>query len=126
MGGEAYQKLGTEKSGGTKLWSVSGHVNRPGVYELPMGYDDMEKFIMEDCGGITNGKKLKAVIPGGSSVYIMRADQIIGKDVRMDYEGLVAGGSSVGSGGCIELDESLDIFESTTILPEFYQHESCG
>src|SRR5215203_4064768 len=54
MGGEAYQKLGTEKSGGTKLWSVSGHVNLPGVYELPMGYDDMEKFIMEDCGGITN------------------------------------------------------------------------
>ena len=52
MGGEAYQKLGTEKSGGTKLWSVSGHVNRPGVYELPMGYDDMEKFIMEDCGGM--------------------------------------------------------------------------
>ncbi len=74
MGGEAYQKLGTEKSGGTKLWSVSGHVNRPGVYELPMGYDDMEKFIMEDCGGIANGKQLKAVIPGGSSVYIMRAD----------------------------------------------------
>src|SRR5690242_12700205 len=93
MGGEAYQKLGTEKSGGTKLWSVSGHVNSPGVYELPMGYDDMEKFIMEDCGGISNGKQLKAVIPGGSSVYIMRADQIIGKDVRMDYEGLVTAGS---------------------------------
>src|SRR5213592_2805168 len=67
----------SEKSGGTKVWSVSGHVNQPGVYELPMGYDDMEKFIMEDCGGITNGKQLKAVIPGGSSVYIMRADQIV-------------------------------------------------
>src|ERR1044071_9253647 len=97
MGGEAYQKLGTEKSGGTKLWSVSGHVNLPGVYELPMGYDDMEKFIFEDCGGMLDGKQLKAVIPGGSSVYIMRADQIIGKDVRLDYEGLVAAGSSVGS-----------------------------
>jgi NADH-quinone oxidoreductase subunit F len=126
MGGEAYQKLGTEKSGGTKLWSVSGHVNRPGVYELPMGYDDMEKFIMEDCGGMLNGGKLKAVIPGGSSVYIMRADQIIGKDVRMDYEGLVAGGSSVGSGGFIVMDESVDIFESTKNLTEFYKHESCG
>jgi NADH-quinone oxidoreductase subunit F len=80
MGGEAYQKLGTEKSGGTKLWSVSGHVNRSGVYELPMGYDDMEKFIMEDCQGIIGNKKLKAVIPGGSSVYIMRVDQIIGHD----------------------------------------------
>src|SRR5437667_2773626 len=84
MGGEAYQKLGTEKSGGTKLWSVSGHVNRPGVYELPMGYDDMEKFIFEDCQGISNGRDLKAVIPGGSSVYIMSAEQIIDKDVRMD------------------------------------------
>ena len=126
MGGEAYQKLGTEKSGGTKLWSVSGHVNQPGVYELPMGYDDMEKFIMEDCGGILNGKQLKAVIPGGSSVYIMRADQIIGKDVRMDYEGLVAGGSMVGSGGFIVMDETVDIFESTKNLTEFYKHESCG
>jgi NADH-quinone oxidoreductase subunit F len=126
LGGEAYQKLGTEKSGGTKLWSVSGHVNRPGVYELPMGYDDMEKFIMEDCGGMLNGGKLKAVIPGGSSVYVMRADQIIGKDVRMDYEGLVAGGSSVGSGGFIVMDESVDIFESTKNLTEFYKHESCG
>ncbi len=102
MGGEAYQKLGTEKSGGTKLWSVSGHVNQPGVYELPMGYDDMEKFIMEDCG------------------------QIIGKDVRMDYEGLVTGGSMVGSGGFIVMDETVDIFESTKNLTEFYKHESCG
>src|SRR5205814_1970501 len=81
-----------------------------GAYELPMGYDDMEKFIMEDCGGIANGKQLKAVIPGGSSVYIMRADQIIGKDVRMDYEGLVAGGSMVGSGGFIVMDETVDVF----------------
>jgi NADH-quinone oxidoreductase subunit F len=126
MGGEAYQKLGTEKSGGTKLWSVSGHVNSPGVYELPMGYDDMEKFIMEDCGGMLDGKQLKAVIPGGSSVYIMRADQIIGKDVRMDYEGLVAAGSSVGSGGFIVMDETVDVFESTKNLTEFYKHESCG
>ena len=126
MGGEAYQQLGTEKSGGTKLWSVSGHVNRPGVYELPMGYDDMEKFIFEDCQGIFDGKRLKAVIPGGSSVYIMRGDQIIGKDVRMDYEGLVAAGSMVGSGGFIVMDETVDVFESTKNLIEFYKHESCG
>jgi NADH-quinone oxidoreductase subunit F len=126
MGGEAYQKLGTEKSGGTKVWSVSGHVNRPGVYELPMGYADMEKFIMEDCQGITDGKKLKAVIPGGSSVYIMPAEDIIGKGVKMDYEGLVAGGSMVGSGGFIVMDETVDIFESTKNLIEFYKHESCG
>ena len=126
MGGEAYQKLGTEKSGGTKVWSVSGHVNRPGVYELPMGYDDMEKFILEDCQGMLGGRKLKAVIPGGSSVYIMPAADIVGKDVRMDYEGLVAAGSSVGSGGFIVMDETVDIFESTKNLTEFYKHESCG
>jgi NADH-quinone oxidoreductase subunit F len=126
MGGEAYKALGTEKSGGTKLWSVSGHVQFPGVYELPMGYADMEKFIMEDCGGIRDGKKLKAVIPGGSSVYIMPAEDIIGKKVLMDYEGLVAGGSMVGSGGFIVMDETVDIFESTKNLTEFYKHESCG
>jgi NADH-quinone oxidoreductase subunit F len=126
MGGDAYKALGTEKSGGTKLWSVSGHVGRPGVYELPMGYDDMEKFIMQDCQGIPDGKKLKAVIPGGSSVYIMPAADILGKDVRMDYEGLVAAGSMVGSGGFIVMDETVDVFESTKNLTEFYKHESCG
>ncbi len=126
MGGEAWKKLGTEKSGGTKLWSVSGHVRKPGVYELPMGYDDLEKFIMEDCGGIRNGHQLKACIPGGSSVYVMRADQIIGKNVLMDYEGLVVGGSMVGSGGFIVMDETVDIVDSTKNLTEFYKHESCG
>lgn len=127
MGGIPWRDLGTEKSGGTKLWSVSGHVKKPGVYELPMGYSDMEKFIMEDCGGmLRDDKKLKACIPGGSSVYIMNADQIIGKNVTMDYEGLVAGGSSVGSGGFIVMDESVDIVESTKNLSEFYKHESCG
>ena len=126
MGGAAWQQLGTEKSGGTKVWSVSGHVNRPGVYELPMGYDDMEKFIMEDCQGIAGGRQLKAVIPGGSSVYIMPAADIVGKDVRMDYEGLVAAGSSVGSGGFIVMDDTVDVFESTKNLTEFYKHESCG
>src|ERR1043165_4600381 len=126
MGGASYQKLGTETSGAAKPGRVSGHVARPGVYELPMGYDDMEKFIMEDCQGIPNGKRLKAVIPGGSSVYIMPAADILGKDVRMDYEGLVAAGSMVGSGGFIVMDETVDVFESTKNLTEFYKHESCG
>ncbi len=127
MGGQAWRDLGTEKSGGTKLWSVSGHVKRPGVYELPMGYADLEKFIFEDCGGmLRDDKKLKAVIPGGSSVYIMNAGQIIGKNVTMDYEGLVAGGSMVGSGGFIVMDETVDVMESTKNLTEFYRHESCG
>ena len=127
MGGEAWQKLGTEKSGGTKLWSVSGHVKYPGVYELPMGYQDMERFIMQDCGGMLRpDKKLKAVIPGGSSVYIMRAEDIIGKNVALDYEGVVAAGSMVGSGGFIVMDETVDVFETTKNLTEFYKHESCG
>ncbi|MEZ5305662.1 MAG: NADH-quinone oxidoreductase subunit NuoF [Pyrinomonadaceae bacterium] len=127
MGGIAWRDLGTEKSGGTKLWSVSGHVKKPGVYELPMGYKDMEKFIMEDCGGmLRDDKALKAVIPGGSSVYIMRADQVIGKNVAMCYEGLVEGGSMVGSGGFIVMDETVDVVESTKNLTEFYRHESCG
>ncbi len=127
MGGQAWRDLGTEKSGGTKLWSVSGHVKRPGVYELPMGYADLEKFIFEDCGGmLRDDKKLKAVIPGGSSVYIMNAGQIVGKNVTMDYEGLVAGGSMVGSGGFIVMDETVDVMESTKNLTEFYRHESCG
>jgi NADH:ubiquinone oxidoreductase, NADH-binding (51 kD) subunit len=127
MGGVAWRDLGTEKSGGTKLWSISGHVKRPGVYELPMGYADMEKFIFDDCGGmLRDDKKLKAVIPGGSSVYIMNAGQILGKNVTLDYEGLVAAGSMLGTGGMIVMDETVDVMESTKNLSEFYKHESCG
>ncbi len=127
MGGDAWRNLGTEKSGGTKLWSISGHVKKPGVYELPMGYADMEKFIFEDCGGmLRDDKKLKAVIPGGSSVYIMNAGQILGKNVTLDYEGLVAAGSMLGTGGMMVMDETVDIMESTKNLTEFYKHESCG
>jgi NADH-quinone oxidoreductase subunit F len=127
MGGIAWRDLGTERSGGTKLWSVSGHVKKPGVYELPMGYSDMDKFIMEDCGGmLRDDVPLKAVIPGGSSVYIMRADQIIGKNVSMCYEGLVEAGSMVGSGGFMVMDETVDVVDSTRNLTEFYRHESCG
>ncbi len=127
MGGIPWRDLGTEKSGGTKLWSISGHVKKPGVYELPMGYSNMEKFIMEDCGGmLRDDKKLKGVIPGGSSVYIMNAGQIIGQNVTLDYEGLVKGGSSLGTGGMIVMDETVDVVESTKNLSEFYKHESCG
>lgn len=127
MGGIKWRDLGTEKSGGTKLWSISGHVKKPGVYELPMGYADMEKFIFEDCGGmLRDDKKLKAVIPGGSSVYIMNASQILGKNVTLDYEGLVAAGSMLGTGGMMVMDETVDIMESTKNLTEFYKHESCG
>src|SRR5947208_13476221 len=110
MGGEARRDLGTEKSGGTNLWSRSRHVKKPGVYELPMGYADMEKFIFDDCGGmLREDKKLKAVIPGGSSVYIMNAGQILGQNVTLDYDGLVAARSMLGTGGRVVMDETVDI-----------------
>ena len=90
MGGIAWRDLGTEKSGGTKLWSVSAVTSKNRAFTNFRWVSDMEKFILEDCGGMLRAdKKLKAVIPGGSSVYAMRAEQIIGKNVRMDYEGLV-------------------------------------
>ena len=122
-GGEAYKALGTEKSGGTKLFTVSGNVARPGNYEVPMGYP-MSKLIFEDCGGIPEGRKLKAVIPGGSSVPIITADEA--DRCNLDYESVAAIGSMLGSGGVIVLDERADIFESTRNLTHFYHHESCG
>ncbi len=127
MGGITWRDLGTEKSGGTKLWSISGHVKKPGVYELPMGYADMEKFIMEDCGGMLREiRNSRRSFPGGSSVYIMNAGQILGKNVTLDYEGLVAAGSMLGTGGMMVMDETVDIMETTKNLTEFYKHESCG
>jgi NADH-quinone oxidoreductase subunit F len=122
-GGEAYQKLGTEKSGGTKLFTVSGNVVRPGNYEVPMGYP-MSKLIFEDCGGIPNGLKMKAVIPGGSSVPIITPEEV--ERCNLDYESIAAVGSMLGSGGLIVLDERADIFETTSNLTHFYHHESCG
>lgn len=122
-GGEWYKALGTEKSGGTKLFTVSGHVNNPGNFEVPMGYPLM-KLINEDCGGIAGGRRLKAVIPGGSSVPILTAEEC--EKVNLDYESVAAAGSMLGSGGIIVMDETADIFESTMNLTHFYKHESCG
>jgi NADH-quinone oxidoreductase subunit F len=122
-GGDWYRQLGTEKSGGTKLYTVSGHVNLPGNYEVPMGYPLM-KLINEDCGGIPGGRKLKAVIPGGSSVPIINAEEA--ERCNMDYESVAAVGSMLGSGGVIVMDESTDIFETTRNITHFYMHESCG
>jgi NADH-quinone oxidoreductase subunit F len=122
-GAKNYASIGTEKSAGTKLFSVSGHVNKPGVYEIELGYP-MEKFIYEDCGGIRNGKKLKAVIPGGSSVPVLRADEI--QNVTMDYESIRDAGSMLGSGGFIVLDEDTDMVQVAMNVAHFYSHESCG
>jgi NADH-quinone oxidoreductase subunit F len=122
MGGAAYAKVGTERNGGTRLFGISGHVNRPGVYELPMGYN-LKKMIYEVAGGIPNGKKLKAVVPGGASCPILRADEI---DVGMDFDQMGKAGTMLGSAGVVVLDETVSIVEFALRTIKFYQHESCG
>jgi NADH-quinone oxidoreductase subunit F len=123
-GAAAYKALGTEKAPGTKLFSVSGHVNKPGVYEIPMGMP-MRQFLDEVCGGVLGGKKLKAVIPGGSSVPVMTADEV--DKCSMDYESINQNaGSYLGSGGFIVMDEDTDMVAALTNLLRFYAHESCG
>ena len=93
-GGDWYAGLGTPKNGGTRLYSISGHVNRPGIYELPLGFP-LRRLIEEVAGGVKDGKKLKAVIPGGSSCPLLSADEI---DVAMDYDSVAKIGSMLGSG----------------------------
>lgn len=122
-GAEAYRKYGTEKSPGTKLFCVSGHVKKPGNYEIPLGYS-LKKLIYEDCGGMRNGKALKAVIPGGSSVPVLTAKEA--EEVNLDYEALAAKGTMLGSGGVIVMDESVCMVKSLLNLAHFYSHESCG
>jgi NADH-quinone oxidoreductase subunit F len=122
-GAAAYAALGTEKSKGTKLFSVSGHISRPGVYEVVMGYP-FKKFLEEDCGGVPNGKKLKGVIPGGGSMPVLRAEEI--EEVNLDYESVQAAGSMLGSGGVIVMDDSTCMVRAAWNIARFYAHESCG
>ena len=122
-GAAAYAAMGTEKSKGTKLFSVSGHIMRPGVYELEMGYPFI-KFLEEDCGGVRDGKKLKGVIPGGGSMPVLRADELPG--VNLDYESVQAAGSLLGSGGVIVMDETTCMVRAAWNISRFYAHESCG
>lgn len=134
-GGEEYAKIGVGKSTGTKLISACGNINKPGVYEIDMTIS-VEDFIFSDeyCGGIPNGKKLKACIPGGSSVPILPANLLLktakGKTRYMNYESLADGGfltgSMMGSGGFIVLDEDQCVVRHTLTLARFYHHESCG
>jgi NADH-quinone oxidoreductase subunit F len=135
MGGEEYAKIGVGRSTGTKLISACGNINKPGVYEIDMTIS-VEEFIYSDeyCGGIPNGKKLKACIPGGSSVPILPANLLLktakGETRYMNYESLSDGGfatgSMMGSGGFIVLDEDQCIVKHTYTLARFYRHESCG
>ncbi|MCB0336718.1 MAG: NADH-quinone oxidoreductase subunit NuoF, partial [Bdellovibrionales bacterium] len=122
-GGEKYASFGTEKSTGTKLFSCSGHINKPGVYEVEMGYPILE-FIENELGGVRNGKALKAVIAGGSSMPVLRADELA--SVNLDFESLQAAGTYLGSGGFMVMDETTDMVEAALNIAHFYAHESCG
>ena len=122
-GGETYAKIGPEKSPGTKLISASGHINKPGIYEVDMGYPLMD-FINNECGGILEGRSLKGIIPGGSSVNILTAEECEG--LLLDYESMREGGSSLGCAGFMVLDDSVDMIEAVLNLSHFYSHESCG
>ncbi|MBL7926208.1 MAG: NADH-quinone oxidoreductase subunit NuoF [Bacteroidia bacterium] len=134
-GGEAYSKIGIGKSTGTKLISASGHINKPGVYEIELGIP-VEEFIYSDsyCGGIRNGKQLKAVVAGGSSVPVLPTELILktaaGQPRLMSYESLSEGGfqtgTMLGSGGFIVMDEDTSIVKNLYTFTRFYHHESCG
>jgi NADH-quinone oxidoreductase subunit F len=122
-GAAAYAAMGTEKSKGTKLFSVSGHISKPGVYEVEMGYP-LVKFIEQDCGGVPNGRTLKGVIPGGGSMPVLRSDEI--EKVNLDYESVQAAGSLLGSGGVIVMDDTTCMVRAAWNLARFFAHESCG
>jgi NADH-quinone oxidoreductase subunit F len=122
-GGAWYREFGTEKSPGTKLFNVSGHVVRRGNYELPLGFP-MDDFIYDVCGGIWKDRKLKAVIPGGSSVPILTAEEIEG--LPSDYESVAKAGSQLGTASFIVMDDQTNLVTQVRRMVEFYAHESCG
>jgi NADH-quinone oxidoreductase subunit F len=122
MGGQKYADLGTPRNGGTRLFCLSGNLEKPGVYELPMGYN-LKKMIYEVGGGIQGGRGLKAVVPGGSSTPVLKADEI---DIAMDFDAVMKAGSMLGSGGVVVLDDRTCIVKFALRTIKFYQHESCG
>jgi NADH-quinone oxidoreductase subunit F len=122
MGGTAYAAVGSERNGGTRLFGLSGHVERPGIYELPMGYN-LKKMIYEVGGGVRGGRTLKAVVPGGSSTPVLTPEEI---DIGMDFDQVGKAGSMLGSGGVVVIDDQTCIVEFALRTISFYQHESCG
>ncbi len=122
-GAQAYRKHGTEKSPGTKLFSLSGNVMKPGNYEVPLGYSLMD-LINKEGGGMKPGRKLKAVIPGGSSAPVLTASEV--EKANLDYECLAGMGTMLGSGAVIVIDDSQCMVDMLGVLTHFYHHESCG
>ena len=121
-GGDWFLELGKPNNGGTKLFSVSGHVNKPGNFEIPLGTPF--KDLLEMAGGVLNGRKLKAVIPGGSSMPVLPGDVMM--DLDMDYDSIQKAGSGLGSGAVIIMDETTCMVDALARLSEFYYEESCG
>ncbi|MBI4165230.1 MAG: NADH-quinone oxidoreductase subunit NuoF [Acidobacteria bacterium] len=121
-GGDWYAKIGTPNNGGTRLFALSGHIERPGIYELPMGIP-LRRILEEVGGGVWKGKKLKCVIPGGSSCPVLTASEI---DVPMDFDSLSKIGSMLGSGGVVFIDEDTCMVKAAWRIMKFYAHESCG
>src|SRR6516225_11037552 len=145
MGAGEYTKLGTPNNTGTRIVSISGHVKRPGYYKIEVGKATIGELINEPAfgGGLRDGRKLKAIIPGGSSAKVFKAGEKFklkrrgpdGKDVEQDvemldlpydFDSLIAAGSMSGSGAIIVMDDSTDIVAALSNLSEFYAHESCG
>ncbi len=122
-GGAAFAALGIPKAGGTKMTCLSGHVNKPGVYELPLGFP-VKTMIEEVGGGIRNGRKLKAFVPGGSSCPVLTAAECEG--LTMDYDAMARVKSMLGSGGVVVMDEDTCIVKVALRVMRFYAHESCG
>jgi NADH-quinone oxidoreductase subunit F len=123
MGGPAYAAVGSERNGGTRLFGLSGHVNNPGIYELPMGYN-LKKMIYEVGGGIRGGRTLKAVVPGGSSTPVLLPHEI--ETLGMDFDQVGKAGSMLGSGAVVVIDDQTCMVEFALRTIKFYAHESCG
>jgi NADH-quinone oxidoreductase subunit F len=123
MGAEEFRKFGVAKSPGTQLVSISGHVNKPGVYEVEYGYP-LARFIYEDCGGVLGGKQLKCIVPGGISTKVLTAADIEG--VTYDHKAMERAGSQVGSGGMVVIAEGTCMVRLLQVMLRFYHHESCG
>ena len=122
LGGAEYAKLGVPNSSGTRVFSLSGDVVNPGNYELPHGIT-LRELIYDVGGGVPDGRELKAIIPGGSSTPILTAEDI---DTTLDFDGLVAAGSSIGSAGVIVIDDRCCMVQLGARVSQFYEHESCG
>ena len=121
-GADAFVQTGLPKDGGTRIFGVSGMVQNPGIYEMPVG-TNLKEIIFNLAGGMKDGKKLKAVIPGGMSAPILTADEI---DINMDFDSLAAAESMLGSAAIIVIDEDTSILDVLKIVTKFYSHESCG